>query len=178
MNPRLLCQSFFALGIVVDLGGLLFPWFKQEIMPYGSRRLETSPGKGAKSNSKIIGDFVASVQVPHSWFTYFYVFSVASSAFWGYQIFERGAAFQFLAAHSSKDVSKAMSAEQALLLWFLMALQGLRRLYESIVFTKPSQAKMWIGLWVIGIAYYLFTGIGVWIEGIGERLFERAVKQN
>lgn len=61
-----------------------------------------------------------------------------------------------------------MTVNQLTLSWTLMALQGSRRLYESFTLTKPSQSKMWVGLWAIGIAYYLFMGISVWIEGIGE----------
>ena len=60
-----------------------------------------------------------------------------------------------------------MTEGQIFLVWMLMAIQGTRRLYESIVFTKPSQSKMWAGMWVIGMAFYVFMGISIWVEGIG-----------
>ncbi|PQE16092.1 3-oxo-5-alpha-steroid 4-dehydrogenase protein [Rutstroemia sp. NJR-2017a WRK4] len=59
-----------------------------------------------------------------------------------------------------------MSVNQVALAWTLMALQGGRRLYESLTLTKPSESKMWVGLWGIGIAYYIAIGVSVWIEGI------------
>jgi 3-oxo-5-alpha-steroid 4-dehydrogenase 3 len=140
----------------VDLGGLLFPWFRENIMTYGSRQRGASFKSNQRSGCRHILSFIASIQVPHSWFTYYYVFSVASSAFWGFQIYMQGAVLRFLATYSSKNGSKAMSTQQAILIWFLMAVQGLRRLYESLVFTKPSQATMWIGLWIM---YVLFSQI-------------------
>jgi 3-oxo-5-alpha-steroid 4-dehydrogenase 3 len=62
-----------------------------------------------------------------------------------------------------------MTLNQVVLAWSFMALQGTRRLYESITLAKPSKAKMWVGLWVIGVAYYIVMGIAVWVEGLGER---------
>jgi 3-oxo-5-alpha-steroid 4-dehydrogenase 3 len=144
MDPKLACQAFFALGIAVDLGGTLFPWFKQTVLNYGSRQQD----KTSKS-THYLDETIASMQVPHSWFTSYYVFSVASSALWGYQIYNKGVAFRFLAAYSAKDASQAMSSQQTVLIWFLMAIQGSRRLYESLVFTKPSESRMSIVIWAM-----------------------------
>ncbi|KAM3070249.1 3-oxo-5-alpha-steroid 4-dehydrogenase [Clarireedia jacksonii] len=58
-----------------------------------------------------------------------------------------------------------MSINQIALAWTLMTLQGGRRLYESLTLTKPSSSKMWVGLWGIGIAYYIVIGVSIWIEG-------------
>jgi 3-oxo-5-alpha-steroid 4-dehydrogenase 3 len=149
MDPKKFCQAFFGVGIAVDLGGLFSPWFKQNVMNYGSRQQNNTPKIDGKSKKIHFGDSIASMKVPHSWFTSYYVFSVASSAFWGYQIYNKGAAFRFLAAHSSKDISQTMSRKQAWLIWFLMAIQGSRRLYESLVFTKPSQSRMSIVIWAM-----------------------------
>lgn len=60
-----------------------------------------------------------------------------------------------------------MAMEQVFLAWSLMAVQGLRRLCESITLVKPSSAKMWFVHWFVGIAFYLAVGVAVWIEGVG-----------
>ncbi|KAG4438351.1 hypothetical protein IFR05_006157 [Cadophora sp. M221] len=165
MDPSLLCKAFFCLGTAIDIGGTLVPSFREHIMNYGSRRtVQSNAGKKQKTQSFGLIEYVASIQVPHTWFTHYYVISVASSIFWAFQIYTRGAAFEFLAAFSQPE---SMTVNQAFLAWLFMAFQGTRRLYESLTLTKPSQSKMWVGLWLIGMAYYIFIGVSVWIEGAG-----------
>ena len=60
-----------------------------------------------------------------------------------------------------------MSADQVLLTWSLMAIQGFRRLMESITLARPSKSKMWFVHWLLGVSFYLAIGIAVWIEGAG-----------
>lgn len=113
-------------------------------------------------------DYLATYQVPHSYFTHFYIVAVMSSVFWGVQILVKGTAVRALASYSlSKSPEKSMTMEQVFLAWSLMAVQGVRRLYESITLVKPSSAKMWFMHWFIGIAFYLAVGVAVWIEGVG-----------
>lgn len=164
-----ICIAFFVLGTTVDLGGILIPSFRQHVMNYGSRGITPNASKDPSILSKPanILEFIGSIQVPHTWFSHYYIVSVASSIFWAHQIIARGAAFKFLASYSQHDSTKSMTVNQIALAWGFMALQGGRRLYESFALTKPSQSKMWIGLWVVGIAYYIFMGISIWIEGIG-----------
>ncbi|RDL40407.1 3-oxo-5-alpha-steroid 4-dehydrogenase-like protein [Venustampulla echinocandica] len=169
MDPALVCKLFFVLSTTVLLGGVLVPSMRESIMNYGSRLSNTNPKtKDSKQKGVVTSlmDFVASLKVPHPWFTHFYVVSVASSIFWAFQITTRGFAFQYLASHSH-DGYGGMSVNQAFLAWLFMAIQGIRRAYESFTLTKPSQSKMWVGLWILGIAYYIFMGVSVWIEGIG-----------
>ncbi|TGO40788.1 hypothetical protein BHYA_0031g00100 [Botrytis hyacinthi] len=168
MDPRTICAAFFILGTTVDLGGTLIPSFRQHVMNYGSRGFTPNPEKSTPPQSKTtrIFEYVGSIQVPHTWFTHYYVVSVASSIFWAFQIITRGPAFRLLASYSQQDATNSMTVNQVTLTWTLMALQGSRRVYESLTLTKPSQSKMWVGLWAIGIAYYLFMGISIWIEGI------------
>jgi 3-oxo-5-alpha-steroid 4-dehydrogenase 3 len=165
MDPAQLCKIFFSIGTAVNLGGTLIPSFRERIMNYGSRSTSsrTSPPERASSN---LFEYIASFEVPHTWFTHYYFVSTASSLFWAQQILTHGQVFQFLAAHSPATTSGSMTANQVLLAWALMSIQGSRRLYESITLTKPSKSKMWVGLWAIGIAYYIAMGISVWIEGI------------
>ncbi|KAE8451213.1 hypothetical protein EG329_004377 [Mollisiaceae sp. DMI_Dod_QoI] len=168
MDPSTLCKVFFGLGIAVDLGGTLIPSFKENIMNYGSRGISSQLSTSKSSKTKLGNPFecIASIQVPHTWFTHYYVVSVASSVFWAHQIYTLGPVFNLLASYSTKS-HEGMTVNQIFLAWLFMAIQGSRRLYESIVLTKPSQSKMWFGLWLIGIAYYIFMGLSVWIEGIG-----------
>jgi 3-oxo-5-alpha-steroid 4-dehydrogenase 3 len=150
MDPALFCRLFFITGTGVDLGGVLIPSFRENIMNYGSRgQVNKAPNSNSKwrdLNSLI--RWVATFQVPHSWFTHYYVVSVTSSLFWGHQLYTQGPAFKFLASQTSAS-SGGMSLRQVALAWLLMTLQGVRRLYESLTLTKPSQAKMWFGLWIL-----------------------------
>jgi 3-oxo-5-alpha-steroid 4-dehydrogenase 3 len=113
-------------------------------------------------------DSLASLQVPHSYFTQFYVASVLSSVFWGAQLLSRGSAFQALAARMHPEhLEKSMSVSQVMVCWALMMVQGARRLRECLVFSKPSSSRMWFVHWLLGIAFYLAAGIAIWIEGTG-----------
>jgi 3-oxo-5-alpha-steroid 4-dehydrogenase 3 len=169
MDPAMLCKFFFGLGTAVDLGGTLIPSFRQHIMNYGSRAAppETSASKTSRNQPTSLFQYIAAYQVPHTWFTHYYVVSVASSLFWAFQIYTRGSVLELLGSYS-KPASETMTFNQVFLAWLLMAIQGIRRLAESLILTKPSQSKMWFGLWLLGIAYYIFMGISVWIEGIGK----------
>jgi 3-oxo-5-alpha-steroid 4-dehydrogenase 3 len=169
MDLATLCKAFFTLGTAVNIGGTLIPSFRQHIMNYGSRRSDTSPSKadGPKNQITELFDFVGSFQVPHTWFIHYYLVSVASSIFWAVQILCKGRVFEFFPSYSQQSTS-GMTVNQVFLAWLFMMLQGTRRLYECITLTKPSQSKMWIGIWLIGIVYYLVIGISIWIEGISK----------
>jgi len=176
MDPALLCKIFFNLGTAVNLGGTLIPSFRTQIMNYGSRN--TSPSLQAisprpQSFHSTMFDLVASAQVPHTWFIHYYIVSVLSSLFWGFQLFTRGTVFQFMSSYTQQSTS-SMTVNQVVLAWIFMTLQGVRRLFECSTLTKPSQAKMWIGIWAIGMIYYVFMGIAVWIEGSGTYSIIRA----
>ncbi|KAI6716007.1 hypothetical protein PZA11_002360 [Diplocarpon coronariae] len=166
MDPSLLCKTFFVVGTAVNIGGTLVPSFREQIMNYGSRGTTPSmPAKEQKKRTLSLFEYVASIQVPHTWFTHYYVVSVLSSIFWGYQIYTRGSAFQLLATFAQPNAS-TMTVNQVFSAWVLMGIQGSRRLYESITLTRPSRSRMWAGLWLVGIAYYAVMGVSVWIEGV------------
>ncbi len=116
-------------------------------------------------------DRVLLIQVPHGWFTHFYAFSVLLSAFWATQLLSSGAVFKKLASLQSKDriPTNSMSVNSIALTWTLVAIQGCRRLYETMVFTKPSTATMPIGHYILGLVYYTGVSTAVWVEGIGMR---------
>lgn len=68
-------------------------------------------------------------------------------------------------AASVHSRANAMSKPQILLLWILMSTQGLRRLYETLVFRTASTSKMWVGHYVMGLAFYAGMSVAIWIEG-------------
>ncbi|KAL3425990.1 3-oxo-5-alpha-steroid 4-dehydrogenase [Phlyctema vagabunda] len=168
MDPAIMCQCFFGLITAGSIAAVLIEPVKKSMADYGSRAepadpsIDETPQKGIPA----LLQYVASYQVPHSWFVHYYFASVASSLFWGWQILVHGIAFRVLASYSHGSTSGGMSVNQVFLTWFFMTVQGARRLYEDITLSKPSQSKMWIGLWLLGIAYYLAVGISVWVEGI------------
>ena len=167
MDPSLLCKIFFVVGTAIDLGGTLIPSFRKHIMNYGSRTTSKKASASSQNSSNLL-EYIASFEVPHSWFTHYYIVSTSSSIYWGHQILTRGQAFNLLAAYSTVDVGRGMTANQVLLAWSMMSVQGTRRLYESLTLTKPSKSKMWAGLWAIGIVFYVAIGVSVWIEGISK----------
>ena len=61
-----------------------------------------------------------------------------------------------------------MTFNQIILVWALFQFQGLRRMYESFKFAKPSKARMSIVYFVLAIMYYVVMNISMWIEGLRE----------
>ena len=167
LDPARLCKIFFCLGTAIDIGGVLLPSFRSRVMDYGSRSTSSEELTCIRESSNSF-EYVAAFKVPHTWFTHFYIVSTVSSMFWGHQIFTRGRAFELFAAYSRDTSTRSMTANQVLLAWSMMSVQGTRRLYESITLMKRSKSEMWIGLWIIGILYYIAMGIAIWIEGISQ----------
>lgn len=190
MSPKQLCQSFFFIAASAILFVNSIPAFRQRFISYGSRASqptadaardkrtsEDNEGKAREfsreypSDQNIFSqllDYVSSFRVPHSWFIHFYLLSVCSSIFWAIQIGLRGRLFESIAsrqvAHDSEKQS-TFTVNQIFIAWLFMTVQGTRRLYESIVFGKPSKSKMWCVHWILGLIYYLAMGTAIWIEG-------------
>ncbi|CAD6501019.1 BgTH12-06719 [Blumeria graminis f. sp. triticale] len=166
MDLALVCRVFFGAGAAVSLGGALNPSFRSRIMTYGSRstKITSSPKKRKRLSPYGLFHEISILQVPHTWFIHYYIASVGSSIFWLHQMITRGVILRLITPiSSSQDVLE--NRTQILLAWLLMFIQGTRRLYESVIFTKPTKSTMWFGLWIIGIIFYFFIGIAVWIEG-------------
>ena len=153
-------------------------------MAYGSRALPANDTEGMRDETKPASqtskmplarlltrllDCTLAHPIPHSWFHHYYILSVSTSLFWGYQILTQGT---FLRALSGRPFSAtgrpSMSINQVILVWSLMILQGSRRLYESIGQGKNSTSRMQLSHWLVGMIYYFAVGISVWIEGSGE----------
>ena len=132
---------------------------------------EDSSSSSSSANPSLITralDFLSSLQVPHSYFTQFYVVSILSSLFWAGQLLLRGSVFQAVSARISPEhLQNSMSVNQVLLCWALMTVHSSRRLAESFVFSKPSTSRMFFVHWLLGIAFYLAATVAIWIEGAG-----------
>lgn len=175
IKPESLLQTFYLLASVAVFSAYFTPAFHQRFLAYGARdTVDPALSKDKKSIAKTqqqrassidrLLDQVADIKVPHKWFTHFYVVSVVSSAFWAYQIMTRGSFYTFIESYNPETGNPEKCLRVAGC-WFWLALQGVRRLYESLRLPQSS-SKMWIGHYAIGIAFYLATGIAIWIEGI------------
>lgn len=126
-------------------------------------------------------------QVPHAWFWHFYLLSVACSAFWAWQFLGKGAVMGWLAerqragssAVEARKAAAAMMREggeadaikaelgRVFAAWIMMALQGSRRLYETLFVMRTGASRMWFVHWALGLAFYAVMSLSIWIEGSG-----------
>ncbi|RAL09985.1 putative 3-oxo-5-alpha-steroid 4-dehydrogenase [Aspergillus homomorphus CBS 101889] len=177
-------RAFFILASCTILSVSLLPdSLHSRFVVYGARATSTdskasssaatttSSSSTPSSPAPRVLDYLASLRVPHSYFTQFYVASAAASVFWGVQLLYRGAAFQAFATRVSPEhLQKSMTINQVLLCWTCMFLQGVRRLYECFAFSRPSASRMWFVHWLVGLAFYLGMSVAVWAEGAGTLL--------
>ncbi|KAG5287683.1 3-oxo-5-alpha-steroid 4-dehydrogenase [Histoplasma capsulatum G186AR] len=177
-----LVRGFFLVMASTILLANSIPIVSSRFVAYGPRATSSEPAKASQNReqndrtvSKLfpssrvmqILDLVASLRVPHSFFTHFYVLSVLSSILWGTQIYFKGPLFEAISSTVREGNTQiSMSRNQIVLCWTLLLIQGIRRLYESIFITKPSQSKMWFLHWIIGLLYYIAMGTAIWIEGL------------
>ena len=150
-------------------------------------KVDRNGGDGGEGNwlLSLINTLTSYGQVPHSWFITFYVASVACSLLWLWQFAVDGGLLRAVAS-SQVTQAQAFSAKggraggggetsdssvtigQVGLAWTMMFLQGSRRLYEDSLVHGKSKSTMWIVHWVLGLSYYLFTSVAVWVEGSGK----------
>ncbi|KAJ5477399.1 hypothetical protein N7539_007543 [Penicillium diatomitis] len=181
-------RAFFLLAAATTISISLPSSLRDRFLLYGPRATTTPPdaqADGANSSRPDaqspkesqaqdspsgIGflDYLATWQVPHSYFTQFYVASMASSVFWAIQLCCRGRVFQCIVSRISEEhLHQSMTLTQVLICWILLAIQGSRRLWECLIFAKPSTSKMGIAHWLLGVVHYIAVGIAIWIEGSG-----------
>lgn len=51
----------------------------------------------------------------------------------------------------------------------MVLMQAGRRVYEHAAMIKPSRSTMWWVHWVLGLGFYSFLSVAVWVEGSGKR---------
>ncbi|KAJ9668198.1 hypothetical protein H2201_001627 [Coniosporium apollinis] len=169
-------RASFLFAAAAVLLVYLVPALRVRFLAYGSRASSSPPELKRTDDrtpqapqsqtliSRSLGH-LAVYRVPHSWFTHFYILSVLSSLFWAHQILTHGYFFNLVASLVRQRETR-MTANQVLLAWTLMLAQGMRRLYESVAFSKPSKSQMWIPHWLLGFLFYTLMNIAVWIEGV------------
>ncbi|CAG8312088.1 unnamed protein product [Penicillium nalgiovense] len=176
-------RAFFLLAATTTISISIPTSLRSRFLAYGPRASSgsTSISTGSapphaqkpSAESKGFLDYLATWQVPHSYFTHFYVASVLSSVFWVAQLLSRGVVFQAIASRVSEDHQRhSMSLTQLVICCVLLAVQGSRRLWECFIFSKPSSSQMWFMHWLLGLAFYLAAGVAIWIEGSGTLLTE------
>ncbi|KAL5366165.1 protein DFG10 [Aspergillus floccosus] len=170
-------RAFFLFASCTILSVNLFDALRLRFVPYGARvtaPVDSGPSQSPSSASLVARglDYLATLRVPHSYFTHFYIASVLSSIFWAAQVLLHGSAFQAIASriHPDRLQTPSMSVHQVMLCWFLMLVQGVRRFSECLSFSKPSSSRMWFVHWLVGIAFYVAVAVGVWIEGTASLL--------
>lgn len=129
------------------------PALRSAFIRYGKTRTDKQP----TSNSLLLK--LAEVTVPKYWFWHYYLVSASLSAFWAAQfvVCVRGTRICMFPWLANVD-------GRSCILWTMMAIQGCRRLYESMCVQKSSSAKMWIGHYMVGIAFYVAMSVSVFAE--------------
>lgn len=103
--------------------------------------------------------------MPHSWFASFYITLVSCQIFWAQQIITHGLFFVAISENMGSR-KESMTPSQIKVVFAGLTIQGIRRVNESFAISKPSASRMWIGHWVLGIAFYVATSIAIWVEGV------------
>ncbi|KAF8466963.1 hypothetical protein BDZ91DRAFT_724532 [Kalaharituber pfeilii] len=166
-------QCFYIVAAAIVLLANVIPQVSTRLLPYGKLAQPAKPGiTPNQPNSTPLLDALAEIQVPHRYFSHFYVISIASSLLWGYQILTHGPLLRFLLSlgQPSDTRNPTQSMDQIVLAWLCMFAQGVRRYYETVYVSKKSNSQMWFVHYLLGLAYYVATGMAIWVEGKGTLL--------
>lgn len=184
--PSVLIRACFAFAIAAVLTPLLTPSISRSMLfNYGARAADAKDRK-KQARTQVDGFFgvvTAYGRVPHAWFNHFYVVSVLGSALWGVELFAGGGVvMRFLSEWEVFARAKlaapvhGMAWEQVVLAWAMLAVQGVRRLYECWFVMRQSKSDMWFVHWLMGLFFYAGIGLAVWIEGAGEMALHRKMR--
>ncbi|KAF1938537.1 hypothetical protein EJ02DRAFT_457799 [Clathrospora elynae] len=161
LHPAVLLRAFYLAASLLILVMQAAPALRARFLAYGSRATALHSGKELPTQSKSAAtqflDYAAALQVPHNYFTHFYITSVACSLFWGWQL-------------RLWDAGGSQS-----LVWALMLLQGVRRMLESYAYTSTSKSRMWFAHWVLGLLFYVTINVAIWVETPGGQLGDWAL---
>jgi 3-oxo-5-alpha-steroid 4-dehydrogenase 3 len=159
-----LIQTFYTLAASSILLAAALPPLKSRFVGYGKTSSTTAPAAPASSPINKLLDSAATLTVPHDFFTHFYILGLGASIFWALQCCTHSTPFQLLSAHSGGG----MGIEQVFLAWACFTAQVSRRLYECLyIQRRGSKSRMWILHYFVGLLFYAFMSVGVWIEGSG-----------
>jgi 3-oxo-5-alpha-steroid 4-dehydrogenase 3 len=150
----------------------LLPPLRSRFLAYGARatptpssvKQDTHSAVKAKKPTESVLDYLATLQVPHSWFTSFYLVSISCSLLWVADYASSSPISSHIAAYINGS-RPTMTFHQVFIVWLVVLAQGSRRLYECHAFSRPSKSTMWVGHWILGMAFYLGLSVSIWIEG-------------
>lgn len=183
LSPAQICQVFYVLSAAAVLAVAAVPDRAQQLLTqYGARSSEATilpastlghqdVGQDRQDSNagylfRLVSCLTAVGKIPHAWFIHFYIISLSCTVFWAVQFITHGTVLALIVENQcSKHTSSSMTLSQVVLVWFLMGLQGARRLYEYLAVLRPSSSRMWIIHWLLGNAFYLCTSISIWVEG-------------
>ncbi|KAK4123784.1 hypothetical protein N657DRAFT_573473 [Parathielavia appendiculata] len=175
VTPARWCQGFFLFAAGGVLAVAAMPRdAKALLMDYGARNAQKSPSRepsqGGSEGARLVSllaTITSWTQVPHSWFSAFYVVSLACSIFWLTQYFGNGVVLRYIATSQAAAQNTSGTSSQVALGWLMMFLQATRRVFEHVTVIKPSRSTMWVVHWLLGVFFYLVMGVSVWVEGSG-----------
>lgn len=189
LSPAQACQLLYVLSAAAVLAVAAVPDTSRRLLTqYGARSSHNtappSPCQGHKDQCRkdtsenfshhntgllyhLVFGLTSVGKIPHSWFIHFYILSLFCTIFWAVQFLSHGPVLEFVVQNQLSKSTPSMTLSQVVLVWFLMGLQGARRLYEYLAVLRPSSSKMWIIHWLLGNVFYVCTSVSVWIEGSG-----------
>lgn len=175
LPPSQHIQTFYLLASAACLLTASLPSDARALLAdYGARKAGSPPTPATKKQPNALTTLVAALtsrgQVPHSWFTAFYTLSVGLSLFWAWQFLGSGAVLRGIAERQTgTGLLPSASLGQTAAVWGMVLVQAGRRVYEHAVVIKPSRSTMWWVHWVLGLGFYSFLSVAVWVEGSGKR---------
>ncbi|RMD42413.1 hypothetical protein DV735_g2745, partial [Chaetothyriales sp. CBS 134920] len=173
-------RACYLLSVVIILLVRLTPSLRDRFLQYGARETrQTGPATQADGQDQTPTtlltrqlDKIAAVRVPHSAFWHFYAFSIACTSLSivavGLNLLaigeERGDNSD--SSGNSNGKLEVSTLARAALCLSLMGCQGIRRLWECISQSRggPSTSSMWIGHYLIGMAFYACVNLGILAE--------------
>ncbi|KAL2188730.1 hypothetical protein L209DRAFT_239249 [Thermothelomyces heterothallicus CBS 203.75] len=172
-TPAECCQAVFLLSAAGVLAVAVLPHdAKTLLVDYGARKARKPSADGRPQEVPNRGWLLSLIdtvtcwsQVPHSWFSSFYVVSLACSVFWLVQYLRDGAVLRCVADSQAAASERSATLGQVALGWFMMFLQSTRREFEHWTIMKPSKSTMWVVHWLLGFLFYFTINLSVWVEG-------------
>lgn len=173
LPPSQHIQTFYLLASAACLLTASLPSDARALLAdYGARKAGSPPTttttkKQPNALTVLVEALTSRGQVPHSWFTAFYTLSVGLSLFWAWQFLGSGVVLRGIAERQTGRPSASLGQTAAV--WGMVLVQAGRRVYEHAVVIKPSRSTMWWVHWVLGLGFYSFLSVAVWVEGSGKR---------
>jgi 3-oxo-5-alpha-steroid 4-dehydrogenase 3 / polyprenol reductase len=164
----ILIRSFYLLSASAILFVRFVPPLRDRFLNYGARQAPQEGRSGPdthRSSTIRLLDSLAGLKVSHSRFSDFYSLSLVCLAFWTSRIYLRWTVSKVSLA-SVLEMKQDCKPIRLALSFLLLAIQSLRRLYECLRLSKPSKSSstMWVGHYLIGLAFYFFVNIAIFVD--------------